>query len=287
MKNLIVLLGCMVCLTLQAQRKCGTMDSHYANVAKDPSIVVRQAEIERFTQEYIANHSSSKTNKTKQVITIPVVVHVIHNGEPIGTGPNISTAQIMSQLDVLNEDFRLMNSDSLMPSHPFWQFTADTEIEFCLANQDPQGNPTTGIYRYDGDQDYYSYNDMETWVKPQSIWDRDSYLNLWTIRFDTTEGLLGYAQFPGEADSTDGVVIGYRFFGRVGDVVAPNDGGRTATHEVGHWLNLRLYGATLSVEMTLFLIHLNMKIKTLDALHSPIVLITNASLEHKAMVKCT
>ncbi len=242
MKKVLVYLVCsVITLNLQSQnlRKCGTMEVHNRNVQKDPSILKRQAEIEQFTAAYVKNHYSGKNQKTQNIITIPVVVHVMHNGEPIGVGPNISDAQILSQIDILNEDYRLLNSDSLPPTHPFWQYTADAEIEFCLAQQDPWGDPTTGIVRYNVGQDSISWDDLETWIKPATIWDRDYYLNIWTVNFYSDEGLLGYAQFPGEADSTDGVVIGYKFFGDNGSVVYPNDLGRTATHEVGHWLNLR------------------------------------------------
>lgn len=69
-----------------------------------------------------------------------MVVHVIHNGEAIGTGANISNAQVLSQITALNEDFRLLNGDQLTSSHPFWIHTADVGIEFCFAQQDESGS---------------------------------------------------------------------------------------------------------------------------------------------------
>lgn len=129
-------------LNLQAQsNKCATMKILEQRIAKDPSILIRMQQSEIETQKWIAAHP--RTKGTKQIITIPVVVHVIWH-DP---NENISDAQIQSQIDILNEDFRLLNSDSLTDTHPFWIYTADAEIEFCLASRDPSGNTTTGITR--------------------------------------------------------------------------------------------------------------------------------------------
>jgi len=174
----------------------------------------------------------------RPVITIPVVVHVVHYGEPIGTGRNISAAQIQSQIDVLNEDYRRLNSDIYTTPSAFRGTSDDPLIEFCLAQQDEYGYPTTGIVRWLGSQPTWSNADIESIVKPNSIWDRDSYLNIWTLEFTSTT-LLGYAQFPGGTANTDGVVIRYNAFGTTGNVNPPFNLGRTSTHEVGHWLNLR------------------------------------------------
>jgi len=199
----------------------------------------------------------------RAVITIPVVVHVIHNGEAIGTGTNISDAQIQSQIVVLNEDFRRLNQDILTTPAAFRGASADPLIQFCLAQQKPDGTPTNGIMRrLAPTQAEYSQlevpigfqclntDTMEDVIKPSSIWNRDKYLNIWVsdlrqlpppngLGCSSPSGLLGYAQFPGGAANTDGVVMKYTAFGRVGNVVAPYNLGRTATHEVGHWLNLK------------------------------------------------
>src|SRR5206468_4131772 len=150
----------------------------------------------------------------------PVVVHVIHMGEPIGTGSNISDAQVLSQFDELNEDFRRHNHDTLLQTHPFGPVTADCEIEFCLATHDPSNMPTTGIERIN----YFiplTINDFESGIKQLTIWDSQRYLNLWTCEFDSAvEGhLLGYSQFPGGDPTTDGIVIRYYAFGRTGNVI--------------------------------------------------------------------
>ena len=191
------------------------------------------------------NCVSNQTNSTlevelvyipRPVITIPVVVHIIHFGEPIGTGRNLSVAQIQSQIDVLNEDFRRMNSDIAITPAAFRGGSDDALVQFCLAQQDESGNATTGIVRYLGTQDTISPSDMLTSVQPATIWDRDSYLNIWTV--DLTGGLLGYALPPGSPANIDGIVIKYNCFGRIGNLNPNYNLGRTATHEVGHWLDL-------------------------------------------------
>lgn len=205
----------------------------------------------------------------RPIITIPVVVHVIHNGEAIGAGTNIADAQIQSQIDVLNEDFRRLNADILSVPAVFRGASADPLIQFCLAQQDSNGIITTGIDRTVGpttsqytalgvpsDLQCINKFTLETIIKPSTIWDRDKYLNFWvvdlrqlppTINGETTNELgcnhqsktLGYAQFPGLAANTDGVVIRYNVFGRVGNLDSTYKLGRTSTHEVGHWLNLK------------------------------------------------
>lgn len=177
----------------------------------------------------------------RSVITIPVVVHVIHFGEPIGTGRNISDAQIQSQINVLNKDFRRYNTDIFSVPAAFRGVSDDPLIQFCLAQQDEFGNLTNGIKRWLGSQSSWDMSTINSVVKPVSIWDRDKYLNLWTLEFGGVDvATLGYAQFPSSgAANTDGVVIKYTAFGNTGNVIAPFNLGRTATHEVGHWLNLR------------------------------------------------
>jgi len=177
-------------------------------------------------------------------------VHVIYNGENIGTGSNISAAQVQSQIEVLNEDFRRMSGTSGFNSHPAG---ADVEIEFALALRDEFGNELSepGINRVNGNDPYWERDEIENFVKPETSWDPTKYLNMWTVNFGgDNSDLLGYAQFPslsglegyptnGGLATTDGVVMGYKSFGRVGEVAEGFDGGRTATHEVGHWLGLR------------------------------------------------
>jgi hypothetical protein len=241
--SLIVLLVLSATLWAQVQNKCGTMHAYESAVAKNPSIILKDIAIEDAIKNAIPALPSKKTRGV--IYTIPVVIHIIHNGEPIGTDINISDAQAISQINDLNEDFRLLNADSLPTSHPFWGNTADCEIQFCLAKQDPQGKPTTGITRHQGNLAGWERQDIEDIIKPATIWNRHKYLNIWCVNFGGVDAtLLGYATFPSTAtDSTDGIVIRPQAFGDQGlagtGIFTGNDYGRTGTHEVGHWLNLR------------------------------------------------
>lgn len=184
------------------------------------------------------------------IIYIPVVVHVIHNGDAYGTNENITDEQVQSQITVMTQDFRKIIGTPGYNTNPVG---ADVQIEFVLAKVDPNGNPTNGINRVNLCQASWSTTDIDAIVKPQTIWDPTLYMNMWSVNF-SNGSLLGYAQFPsssgltglnanGGSANTDGVVAGYRFFGSstlaAGNYSAPFDKGRTMTHEVGHFLGLR------------------------------------------------
>lgn len=215
-----------------AQRKCGAMEHLQMITQQDPAILQAREEIEQFTQTYINNGGPEANGRA--VVTIPVVVHVVYNTAT----QNISDAQIQSQLTVLNNDFRKLNADWAGTPSAFQSVVADAEVQFCLAQRDPSGNATTGIIRKSTTVTSFSTNDA---VKKSSsggddAWPSSSYLNLWVCNI--SGGILGYAQFPGGPSATDGVVINYTAFGNTGTAAAPYNKGRTATHEVGHWLNL-------------------------------------------------
>ena len=187
--------------------------------------------------------------------TLPVIVHVIHNGEAVGTGTNISQAQVQSQLDVLNEDYRNLNTDGALVPSVFQPLRADAQFQFVLAARDPSGAPLAepGIDRIDRSAKGftappYALAYAETTIKPGTDWNPDQYLNIWVMNLGG--GVLGYAQFPdntaglgglsplGGMPATDGVVILYTAFGRVGTLSSTYNKGRTLTHELGHWLGL-------------------------------------------------
>jgi len=215
--------------------KCGTDILHQQKLANDPSYANRLAEIEAHTQQVIQAAQNNKTANL-EVITIPVVFHVLYNN----SAENVGEEQLLSQLQVLNEDFRLQNSNiNTLPSY-FEGLEADVEIEFCLAQSTPEGLPFDGITRTQTNLGTFAYGDTQpakfTALGGKDAWPRDQYLNFWVC--DLSAGLLGYAQFPGEAADTDGIVVDYRYTGRIGNI-ATGVQGRTATHEIGHWLNLR------------------------------------------------
>lgn len=242
----MTLLGFITYLSAQVELEnslsdpCGTMNYHEHQLKADPNLAINAEAIERFTSR-VAKQSQSRS--THGIITIPVVFHVIYNDE----ATNISKAQILSQINVLNEDFRNRNEDGGNTPDIFKEVEADVEIEFCLANIDPNGYQTEGItrtptYHSDFDINFVGFNIMKfDALGGKDAWPSDQYLNIWVVRmlgggFDP----FGYAQFPGGPPQTDGVVIDYRHVGTVGQVPDyPIFNGSITTHEVGHWLNLR------------------------------------------------
>ena len=230
------------------QRTCGTMEADAALRARYPGLGTME-EFEQNLQRAIGSYTREHNMRNPlEVITIPVIVHVVHNGQAVGSGPNISRAQVQSQIDVLNEDYRRTGAGA--NNHPAG---ADIEIQFAPALVDPQGNPLPepGIERINGSRPAWEYDDIENTLKPNTVWDPARYCNIWTVQFGgETADLLGYAQFPSLSSlpgleqnmgpaSTDGVVIRWQSFGRSGNVTPPYNRGRTATHEIGHWLGLR------------------------------------------------
>ncbi|MCB2376429.1 GEVED domain-containing protein [Hymenobacter sp. BT635] len=209
------------------------MESLEAQLAADPSLAQRMAAIENQTRQFEANPTANRT--TAVLGTIPVVVHVLYSN----ANENISDAQIASQIAVLNEDFRKLNSDVSKTPAAFAGLAADAGLQFVLAKRDPNGNATTGIERKATTKTSWGTADAmkSTSTGGLNAWPASQYLNLWVCNIGG--GILGYAQFPGGAASTDGVVIGPNYFGRTGYLSAPFNLGRTGTHEVGHWLNLR------------------------------------------------
>ncbi len=198
--------------------------------------------------------NKSKSKKTgpfriQSTYQVPVVVHVIHNGEAIGTGTNISDAQVLSQIAVLNKDYNRLNADASNTPSEFLSVAGSFDVEFVLAKRTPEGLLTSGIVRTQGTRISYTINDNYE-LKATSYWPAENYLNLWVCNITD---YLGYAQFPistldglsGASNNreTDGVVIAYKAFGSA-DYGAFNlepkyNKGRTATHEVGHFFGLR------------------------------------------------
>ena len=212
-------------------RTCATMDVHRLLLSRDPSYARARDEIENQARLYDRGLRSAER---PGVTRIPVVVHVVWNT----AAQNISDAQIASQIDVLNRDFRRTNPDVSNTPSPFLPLATDARVEFFLANVDPNGAPATGVNRRQTTVASFSSNDA---VKSQGTggadaWPAARYLNIWVCQLGG--GLLGYAQFPGGPAATDGVVILHSAFGTTGTAAPPFHLGRTATHEIGHWLNL-------------------------------------------------
>lgn len=222
-----------------AHRSCGSHEHLLQQLADHPEMARAQSNIERFTEAYAANPFAAKT--AAPIYTIPVVVHVLYNT----SAQNISQAQIQSQIDVLNSDYQLLNADAANVPSAFSGLKADAQVQFCLAQRDPGGAATTGVIRKSTTKSSFSADNDD--AKSNSTggsapWPAGQYLNIWIVPSITSGGqggILGYAQFPGGPAGTDGVVIAHNYFGTTGTAQAPFNKGRTGTHEVGHWLNLR------------------------------------------------
>lgn len=222
-------------LKAQQHRNCGTMEYLQHQIQQDSTIVQRLVD-----QEAAITNWKKNAHQEKSIIRIPVVFHVIWSMNV----HNISDAQVYSQLDVLSADYRRFNTDTANTPNDFDSLAADMEIEFCIAHQDPNGNWTDGITRTQSNKSAFDMSSDEakfTSTGGHDAWDANYYLNIWVVPAIVENGMggiLGYAQFPGGNNATDGVVIGYKYLGTMGAATAPFNLGRTATHEVGHWLSL-------------------------------------------------
>jgi hypothetical protein len=211
-------------------------------------------------KEYIENNKNTQAKQVTHVI--PVIVHVIHNGEALGTFPNIDSNQVYSQLVSLNKDFGAYNSDLSSTPSTFTNLIANPNIIFCKATQNPQGTTLVepGIERLNTVSKAWTglatptldlQNYLNTVVIPNSIWDPTKYFNIWVSERPPSNSMNGFATYPGGTtlngliggsvgtSTTDGIWVWGKAFGTVGTLNPPYDKGRTTTHETGHWLGLR------------------------------------------------
>jgi hypothetical protein len=208
-------------------RKCASQEVLEEQLAADPSLRKRIDEIEAYTQRAIKDPRTYRL--VNGVIEIPVIVHVVYRT----AAENISDAQVQSQITVLNEDFNNTNGDRALVPTEFQDEQATVGIRFVLSK----------ILRVNTKKSSFGTNDdvKRTRRGGSDPIDAANNLNLWSCNLG--QGLLGYAQFPGGSTATDGVVILYSAVGSkaksTGTYTANYDLGRTATHEVGHWMNLR------------------------------------------------
>ena len=206
--------------TAISKRSCGTYEVLQAQLAEDPGLRARMEQIEAYTQNALRN--PGKYRILNDTIKIPVVVHVIYKT----AAQNISNARVQSQIDVLNEDFQSIS----------FQNVVSPGLKVLFVRSEIRHIPTK--------TSSWSTNDAvkSTLRGGDDPIDPSHYLNLWVCNLG--KGLLGYAQFPGGNAATDGVVILYSAFGSINKVqdstyTTKYNLGRTATHEVGHWMNLR------------------------------------------------
>lgn len=229
-------------MLVSAQRTCGAESLYQIKLKNDPTLVDKELEIENFTRKYI-EHNAALRLASQSEIVIPVVFHVIYNKDT----QNVSTLRLIEQIEVLNRDFNAMNFDIDKVPDAFKGFIGKFNVKFVLANRDPKGNVTDGIERVKTSKSVafnYATDDMKRKATlGADAWDTKSYLNIWVCDMkdysDPTNTLLGYATFPTSAGTfSDGVVLNYLFVGMTG-AAKPFNLGRTATHELGHYFNLR------------------------------------------------
>ncbi len=217
------------------QRVCGTLQHHNYLKQTRPNYENDLAQYNQVIEQYLANQASSRTS-VMPIVTIPVVVHIVYNT----AAENISNAQAASQVQVLNDDFAKLNTDANKVTQPTFSTVATgSNIRFCLAQRDPNGNATTGIVHKSTTVTSFGTNDA---VKSSASggddpWDVTKYVNIWVC--DLSGSLLGYGEFPtGTISQTWGLVIDYAYTGSGGSATAPFNLGRTGTHEFGHCFNL-------------------------------------------------
>ncbi|ULC59951.1 zinc metalloprotease [Flaviramulus sp. BrNp1-15] len=216
-------------------KTCYSMNVLNRQLDENPGLAKKMYDVEYHTRKFIAakgkptnpgnggggGGGEEPTPDNLGVINIPVNVIVVYSN----SNENISNAQISSQIAVLNSDFRKTNNDVNQAPSEFAGLAADSEITFTLANTFRYSSTTTS---------WGTSNAVKSAYPPVSP---ETHLNIWVCNIGG--GILGYAQFPGGSLATDGVVCSPQFFGTTGYVQAPFDKGRTMTHEVGHYLNLR------------------------------------------------
>ncbi|HRH65875.1 MAG TPA: M43 family zinc metalloprotease [Bacteroidia bacterium] len=219
---------------LPHKEKCGIVESTKRRVMENPDLKNLMEQNEQNLQQLIAQNQNSRSSNS--VYTIPVVVHVVWR---LGA-QNISDAQILSQIDVLNEDFGHRNSDTSSIPTAWRTISSASNFQFCMARQDENGNATNGIERRQTTVSSFNTNDNVKFYSTGGLdaWDTRRFFNIWVCNL--SGGIIGYAEFPtSQSSNTYGVVIMYDSFGRVGNVAYPYDEGRTATHEIGHCFNLK------------------------------------------------
>ena len=218
--------------------RCSQMDAEAQLQKENPN---RLAELEAYEKElnkWIEAHPYD-SQKTRATINIPVVVHVLWNKAV----ENISDAQILSAINVLNEDFNRKNADASKTPSLFTSVAGAADVNWCMAVQDPQGKPTNGIIRIQTTKTGFATDNgakkSGASFGGSDAWPTDKYFNIWCVNF-TDQQLLGYGEFPTNVQTnTHGFCATYKAFGLGGANVAPFNLGRTGTHEVGHCFNLK------------------------------------------------
>jgi hypothetical protein len=198
--------------------------------------------IEKLTAEYqkkMANTANARLIDENGTITIPVVFHVLHRGESVGTGTNISDAQIIEQMAILNQCFSQTNDQSAV--NPFYKLVAgNPNFRFEIACINPEGYNTNGIIRKQSSINFNQTSIKFTSQGGDDAWPIERFLNIW-IDPSNVGNILGYGTYPSflrTAPNEDGIIVRFNAFGVNSNNVVGRNAGRTLVHEIGHWLNL-------------------------------------------------
>jgi hypothetical protein len=231
MKTLTSLVLVLICQTVFAQKNCGT-SSYLDRVGAGNSATSFRNNLSFAAPQSSNSGATSSELSSQTVITIPVVVHVLYNANA-----NVTDEQIKSQIEALNRNFNKENEDFSKVPDVFASLAGVANIRFVLAKVDPNGRATNGITRTKSSRELWSNDDKMKMPSYGGVapWDSKSYLNIWVCNL--VPGLLGYSSAPGSPADKDGVVIKYNIFGTA--ATGNFNMGRTAVHEVGHWLNLK------------------------------------------------
>ncbi len=233
----IILFLLLPIIVIAQDEYCGARQPDFSGTNMDEATLHRMQELETFTQRWISDNQNKVS--LREIITIPVVVHIVWMDE----SENFTDLEIEAQIDGLTADFRKLNENSSIIPPMFQPLAADVEIEFCLASVDPNGKETNGIVRKK--TDYANIGVLQFDGRPRicyddlggsSSWNPEDYIN---IRVGQLNGIIGKASFPGEdIPAEDGIIIDPSAFGFFCSSENGYFHGRTLTHEMGHFFNL-------------------------------------------------
>src|ERR1041385_9159819 len=202
--------------------RCSTEDYMSQEAALHPEQIQERAAVDLQADQFVQAHPNGITGRT--VLTVPVVFHIVYSN----SAQNISTQRINEQIQVLNEDYSKTNADASLVPSAFQSLAAACDIQFCLAQRDPNGNWTDGIQRVSTTVTSWSQNDNVKFTSSggADYWDNTKYLNIWVCNLTQPSGILAYSTFPGVGPANkDGIVVSYKYVGKTG-AVAPFNKGR-------------------------------------------------------------
>jgi hypothetical protein len=237
--SLLLAFSCSFLVSTKAQRTCGSYTPSPDELKQNPRLKFFFDSINTRYWQWLA----TRIEQPGVVRVLPIVVHVLYNNS-LSDPTNISDAQIFSQIDIVNNDYRKLNGDWTKTPAVWQGLVADCDIKFCLASKDPNGNYTSGIIRKKTDSTNFALKPSPKYNNSggDDPWPTEKYINVWIVPNlnNGTVNLLGYASFPWQnAGGEDGVVVRNNALGNIGTAATPYNRGRTLTHELGHFLGLK------------------------------------------------